>query len=165
MLTLSFDTLGTTAVDRTWNLFRKKTFASDGTPTGITGTFEGDTIIDLDSYIPGTYSAASCYGYDVDGLKFVHDIPTPFIWSNCGTTSNGPYVLKQGKVVYTADASTTALGANWIYQFSATAGYVASGTTYVYNGSCLSDGYLIESFAENKVTLQKIGEYTIYQRY
>jgi len=164
-LTLSYDTLGTTAVDLTWNLFRKKTYTSDGTQKGITFKFEGDTIIDADTYIPGTYTAASCYGLDVNGLKFVHDIPTPFIWSNCGTTYDGPYVLKQGKVVYTADASTTALGANWIYQFSATAGYAVSGGNYVLDGTCSSSGYLIAGSVKNTSTQATFGKYSAYQQY
>jgi hypothetical protein len=140
-------------------------YTSDGTQTGITLKFEGDTLIDADTYIPGTYANASVYGFDVDGLKFVHDIPTPFIWSNCGTTYDGPYVLKQGKVVYTADASTTALGANWIYQFSATAGYATSGANYVLDGSCNSSGYLIEGMAKNTSTLATFGNYSSYQQY
>lgn len=165
-LSVSYDTTGTqNFVDRTWHLFRKKTFTSNGTPTGITFTFEGDTTIAQDTYIPGTYANACAYGYDVNNLKFVHDIPTPFRWENCGSGYAGPYVLKQGKVVYTADASTTPLGANWLYQFSATAGYGLSGANFVPDGTCSSNAYFIEGKAKNTATSATLGNYSTYQLY
>ena len=164
-LSITFDTLGTSTVNRTWNIFRKKTFTSNGTQTGISLKLEGDTTVAADTYMPGAYSNVSAYGIDVKGLKFVQEIPTPFNWENCGTTYSGPYVLKQGKVVHTSDASTTSLGANWIYQFSATAGYKLGTSGYVPDGTCTSNGYFIEWQAKNTATSAVLVNYSTYQLY
>jgi hypothetical protein len=164
-LDVKFDTLGTSPIVRTWNLFRKKTFDSDGTPTGISLKFEGDTIVNTDTYIPGTYSNVCAYGEDIKGLKFVQEIPTPFVWSNCGVGYKGPYILKQGKVVHTADASTTALGANWIYQFTAVAGYSLGTSDYVPDGTCTSNAYMMLWEAKNTATSAVLVSRSAFQPY
>ncbi len=79
-LELKFDTLGSSILVREWNLFRKKTYTSDGTKTGITLKVEGDTILDADSYIPGTYTNVSEYGVGRDNYKFVSMLVIPFKW-------------------------------------------------------------------------------------
>ena len=159
-LQLQFDTTGTStvAVTRDWNLFRKKTYTSNGTATGITFQFEGDTTI------AGYSSPVSAKGTNREGLPFVEMCSTPFKWSNCGTTYDGPYVLKQGKIEHFADASSK-LGANWIYYFAGTAGYTLNGATPVFDGSCSSSGYLMEWSAKNKVTNQSLVNLSAYQAY
>lgn len=162
-LTLTYDTTGTggSTFSRTWNLFRKKTFTSNGTATGISLKFEGDTTIAADTYLPGTYAAVSEYGTDVNNRKFIHTIPTPFVWSNCGTTYSGPYILKTGRVEHTAFSD---LG-DYKYQFTATAGYRTDGTNNILDQSCASNGYLLNISATVVATNTKFIDYSSFQQY
>jgi hypothetical protein len=162
-LTLTYDTTGTggSTFSRTWNLFRKKTFSSDGTPTGISLKFEGDTTIATDTYLPGTYDAVSEYGTDVDNRKFIHTIPTPFVWSNCGTTYRGPYTLKTGRVEHTAFSALN----DYKFQFTATAGYRNDGANNILVQSCSSNGYLLNITATVVATSTKFVDYTSFQQY
>ena len=163
VLTLTYDTTGTggSTFSRTWNLFRKKTFSSDGTPTGISLKFEGDTTVAADTYLPGTYTAVSEYGLDVDNRKFIHTIPTPFLWSNCGTTYSGPYILKEGRVEHTAFSDDQSVK----YQFTATAGYRTDGTNNILDQSCSSSGYLIDWAAYVVPSTTPFVKYAVFQAY
>jgi len=148
-LSLTFDSTGTgnNNVIREWNVFRKNTYTSNGTQTGITWSVEGDTSIAADTYIPGTYSTASEYGISRDGDKFVCELSTAFMWSNCGSSYAGPYILKQGKVEYTVDLTTNAIALLGVTKgtWSATAGYrYDSPNNYPFDGSCDSDGYKLD---------------------
>jgi hypothetical protein len=139
-------------VIREWNVFRKNTYTSNGTQTGITWSVEGDTSIPADTYIPGTYSTASEYGISRDGDKFVCELSTAFMWSNCGSSYAGPYILKQGKVEYTVDLSTNPIAVAGITKgtWSATAGYrYDSPTSYPFDGSCSSNGYKLDFALKN----------------
>lgn len=155
-LDLTFDSTGTGTknVTRRWNIFREKTYTSDGTETGIALSFKGDTSIPMDTYMPGgDYNMVSEYGISRDGDKFVCEIPTAFNWSNCGSSYAGPYILKDGKVQYTVDLSTN-LGAKVLGitkgTWSATAGYrYDTPNSYPYDGSCDSDGYKLEFTLKN----------------
>ena len=160
-LTLTYDTTGTggSTFQRTWNLFRKKTFTSNGAQTGISLKFEGDTIVN--GYLPGTYDAVSEYGLDVENRKFIHTIPTPFVWSNCGTTYSGPYVLKTGRVEHTAFSDNNL----YKYQFTATAGYRNDGTNNILDQSCSSSGYLINWSAYVLPNTTPFVKYSVYQSY
>jgi len=162
-LTLTYDTTGTggSTFSRTWNLFRKKTFTSNGTATGISLKFEGDTTIAADTYLPGTYAKVSEYGTDVDNRKFIHTIPTDFVWSNCGTTYSGPYILKTGRVEHTAFSDA----GDYKYQFTATAGYRTDGTNNILDQSCASNGYLINWSATLVSTGNKFVDYSVFQQY
>lgn len=154
-LELTFDStgLGNKNVDRVWNIFRKTTYSSDGTQTGITVKVEGDTNIAMDSYIPGEYTMASEYGMSRDNDRFVCNLSTPFMWSNCGDSYAGPYILKQGAVVYTVDLRDNPISVAGITTgtWSATAGYRynASNNKYDLDGSCDSDGYKLEFALKN----------------
>lgn len=153
-LSLTFDSTGTGNhnVIRDWNIFRKNTYTSNGTQTGITWSVEGDTSIPTDGYIPGTYTMVSEYGFSRDGDKFVCNLSTPFMWSNCGSTYAGPYTLKQGKVEYTVDLSTNPIAAAGITKgtWSATAGYrYDSPNNYPFDGSCSSNGYKLDFALKN----------------
>jgi hypothetical protein len=160
-LTLTYDTIGTgiPTVFRTWNLFRKKTFQSDGTPTGISLKFEGDTT--LSNYLPGTYDVVCEYGTDVNNRKFIHTITTPFVWSNCGTTYSGPYTLKTGRVEHTAFSDDGSLE----FRFTATAGYRNDGTNNILDQSCASNGYLIDGSATLVAIGKEVFKYTTFQQY
>ncbi|WP_299253421.1 hypothetical protein [uncultured Cytophaga sp.] len=154
LLTLTFDTTGTGThnVTREWNIRRKNTYTSNGTAAGIAVTVEGDTTIALDTYIPGEFVSTSEYGISRDGDKFVCQLATPFNWSNCGTTYEGPYILKQGKVQYTVDLTNNPISAGGITTgaWSATAGYkyIAPNNT-PFDGSCSSDGYKLDFSLKN----------------
>jgi hypothetical protein len=153
-LSLTFDSTGTGNhnVIREWNVFREKTYTSNGTKTGITYSVKGDTSILADTYIPGTYSMASEYGISRDGDKFVCNLSTPFTWSNCGSDYLGPYNLKQGKVEYTVDLSTNQIALFGVTKgtWSATAGYrYDSPNNYPFDGSCTSNGYKLDFALKN----------------
>jgi hypothetical protein len=168
LLQLTFDTtgIGNHNVIRAWNIFRKNTYTSDGTPAGINVIVEGDT--SMDSYIPGTYVEVSEYGISRDGDNFVCQLTTPFHWSNCGTTYSGPYVLKQGKVQYTVDlthdpkfSSSAITTGIW----SADAGYrYVTPTNTPFDGSCGSDGYKLD-FALKKSDGTNVYSTTSFQAY
>jgi len=162
-LTLTYDTTGNggSTFSRTWNLFRKKTFSSNGTSTGISLKFEGDTTIAADTYLPGTYEAVSEYGLDVENREFIHTISTPFVWSNCGTNYSGPYILKTGRVTHTAFSANRELK----YQFTATAGYRQDGVNNVLDQTCASNGYLINWSATLVSTGNKFVDYSVFQQY
>lgn len=153
-LSLTFDSTGTgnANVTREWNVFRKKTYTSNGTQTGISLSVEGDTLIAAGTYIPGEYLTASEYGISRDDDKFVCNLSTPFTWSNCGSSYAGPYILKQGKVEYTVDLSTNpiaSLGVT-IGTWSATAGHrYDSPNSYPFDGSCGSNGYKLDFALKN----------------
>lgn len=162
VLTLTYDTTGKggSTFSRTWNLFRKKTFSnSTGTATGVSLKFEGDTTVT--GYLPGTYDVVSEYGTDVDNRKFIHTIPTAFLWSNCGTTYSGPYTLKQGRVEHTAFSDD----AKYKFQFIATAGYRNEGSNNILDQTCASSGYLIDWSATVVATGKKFVEYSAFQQY
>jgi hypothetical protein len=149
LLQLTFDSTGTgnNNVIREWNVFRKNTYTSDGTPAGINLIVEGDTSIAMDTYIPGSYTKASEYGISRDGDRFIGELTTPFHWSNCGTTYSGPYVLKQGKVQYTVDLTKNPISASGITTgtWSADAGYRYDAPNNTpFDGSCSSDGYKLD---------------------
>lgn len=156
-LTLTFDTLGSNTLVRSWKIFRKRTFENTpGTPTGITFKLEGDTSFASSTYFSSTTTGIFNYvgeiGLNVNNEKFVCDISTPFVWSNCGSSYVGPYVLKQGKVEYisyTSNPSLVLLGYTKYY-WSAGAGYRLdkSGAT-IYDGSCNSDGYKLDFSLQN----------------
>ena len=153
-LSLTFDSTGTgnNNVIREWNIFRKKTYTSNGTQTGITLSVEGDTSIGNDTYIPGTYAKASEYGFSREGDKFVCNLSTPFMWSNCGSSYSGPYTLKQGKVEYTVDLTTNPIASLGITKgtWSATAGYrYDNPNSYPFDGSCNSNGYKLDFALKN----------------
>jgi len=156
-LTLSFDTLGANALIRSWKIFRKRTFQNTpGTATGITFKLEGDTSFASSTYFAstttGTFNNVGEIGLNVNNEKFVCDISTPFIWSNCGSTYGGPYVLKQGKVEYvsyTANPTLVLLGYTKYY-WSAAAGYGTDATgTSIYDGTCSSNGYKLDFSLQN----------------
>lgn len=154
-LSITYDTLGTPVI-RSWKSFRKKTFKNTtGTPTGISLTLEGDTSLDADTYINGAYGNVSEIGYNIHNDKFVCNINTPFNWQNCGTSYEGPYILKQGMVQYTSFSSDLFLISrgftklNW----SATAGYsYKSPTNPVLDQSCTSSAYKIDASLTNPGT-------------
>lgn len=153
-LELTFDSTGAGKhnVIREWNLFRKNTYTSTGTQTGISVKVEGDTSILADTYIPGGYSTTSEYGISRDGDKFVCNLSTPFLWANCGSSYGGPYILKEGKVEYTVDLSTNPIATFGITKgtWSATAGYRYNNVSgYTYDGSCDSDGYKLDFALKN----------------
>jgi len=170
-LNLTFDSTGTgTAnVTRQWNVFRKRTYTTTGTSaTGISLSIAGDTSIGSGTYIPGTYPNASEYGISRDGDKFVCNMPTNFLWANCGTTVAGPYTLKQGEVDYTVDL-TNNIGAKAIGitkgTWNATAGYKYDATNkYAFDGSCGSDGYKID-FALQNASNVNVYTSTVFQEY
>ncbi|MDB5273616.1 MAG: hypothetical protein JWO58_1983 [Chitinophagaceae bacterium] len=170
-LKLNYDTTGTgdTTVGRVWNLFRKKTFASGSSGsangTGITYTFEGDTTISASTWLSQSdqYQNVCEYGIDAKGNKFVHTIPTSFKWSNCGTDYQGPYILKQGKVVHTTDANAYLIG--YIFEYAATAGYKFNGATPTPDNTCSSDGYFLEVYAQKISDGTKPYYYSAYQQY
>jgi hypothetical protein len=155
-LTLTFDTLGASGFDRSWKVFRKKTYQNTpGTVTGITLQVEGDTTLATDSYITGTYNNVTEMGMSMKNEKFVCNVPTPFRWENCGTSYAGPYTLKQGKVEFTSYFTSGIfyiLGytkATW----SATAGYRYDGPgAYTLDGGCGSNGYKIDASIVNPTT-------------
>lgn len=153
-VSLTFDTtgIGNHNTIREWNVFRKNTYTSNGTQTGITWSVEGDTSIAAGTYIPGAYLKASEYGISRDGDKFVCNLDPAFTWSNCGSSYAGPYILKQGKVEYTVDLTTNAISVLGVTTgtWSASAGYRYNATTgYVYDGSCDSDGYKLDLAFKN----------------
>jgi hypothetical protein len=131
-LQLKFDSAGTESDSRTWHIFRKKTFTSNGTATGVTFTLDGDTTIDGKTVIE--------YGDNKEGDPFVNEMTTAFHWENCGTTFEGPYVLKTGKVSHTA---TNDLGFLGVFKgiFTVEAGYSIGTGTLAYDGTCSSAGY------------------------
>lgn len=158
-LQLKFDTLGSATFDRSWKIFRKRTFENTtGTPSGITFKLEGDTSFAASTYFTGTnvtaqnFSKVGEIGINVKNEKFVCDMSTDFIWSNCGSTYAGPYVLKQGKVEYVSYTSNATLVA-WgytKYYWSAAAGYRTDATgASIYDGSCDSDGYKLDFSLQN----------------
>lgn len=162
-LTLTYDTtgLGGSTFSRTWNLFRKKTFSSNGSSTGVSLKFEGDTIIAEDTYLPGTYNAVCEYGTDVNDRKFIHTIPTPFVWNNCGADHSGPYILKTGRVEHTAYSDNL----DYKFLFTATAGYREDGVNHVLDQTCASNGYLINWQASEVSSGNTFINYSVYQQY
>lgn len=169
-LALTFDSTGTGSanVTRNWNLFRKKTYQnSSGTPSGITLTVSGDTSIANNTYMPGTYASVSEYGIGREGYKFVSTLTTPFRWENCGNSYSGPYILKQGKVDFTTDLSTSPVAILGIAKktFSATAGYrFINLNEYVLDGGCSSNGYKLEVVLKNAsdVILYSTASFQVY---
>lgn len=153
-LLLTFDSTGTGNhnVNRTWNIFRKNTYTSNGSASGITLTVEGDTSIAMDTYMLGEYASVSEYGLSREGDKFVCELTTLLRWSNCGTTYDGPYVLKQGKIAYTVDLTLNPLSTLGITKgtWSATAGYRYDGANNTpYDGTCTSNGYKLDAAFKN----------------
>lgn len=167
-VSITYDTLGT-AVIRSWQSFRKKTFKNtSGTSTGITLTLEGDTTLGADTYINGTYNNVSEIGYNLNGEKFVCNANEPFIWQNCGTTYAGPYVLKQDTVQYTAFSSNPRLVAAGYtkYNWTATAGYsYQSPTNVALDQSCTSSAYMVEANLVNPTTGASVYNSTSYIPY
>ncbi|MBC7485787.1 MAG: hypothetical protein H7282_03425 [Cytophagaceae bacterium] len=162
-LTLTYDTTGTggSTFSRTWNLFRKKTFKSTGAATGLSFKFEGDTTVS--GYLPGTYNTVSEYGTDVENRKFIHDITTPFLWSDCGSDGNGGtiFTLKTGRVEHTAFSTDEA----YKFQFTATAGYRQDGANNILDQTCAAKGYLINWSATVVATDNKFVNYSAFQLY
>lgn len=154
-LSITYDTLGTPVI-RSWKSFRKKIFKNTtGTPTGITLTLEGDTTLDADTYMSGTYGNVSEIGYNIHGEKFVCNVNESFHWQNCGTDYAGPYILKQGTVQYTAFSSNPYLITTGFtkYNWTATAGYsYQSPTSLVLDQSCSSAAYKIDASLINPAT-------------
>jgi hypothetical protein len=139
-ISVVYDTAGVApTAARAWTFFRKKTYTSTGTATGISLKVEGDSAITDQSYIQGTYNSISEIGYNKDGKKFINDVTTPFIWSNCGSVAAGPYILKQGKVEHTAYYGSWLLLTDVYGKFTADAGYKDNENTL--DGSCSSNGY------------------------
>lgn len=170
-MTIMFDTLGTTFA-RSWKIFRKRTFQNTpGTVTGITFKLEGDTSFASSAYFngtTGTFSSVSEIGLNVDNEKFVCDVTTPFKWENCGADYGGPYILKQGRVAYTAYTAKpiyVALGYTKFY-WSGEAGYRMDGTgSYSYDGGCSSEGYKIDFSlrkASDNTALYATNSYILY---
>ncbi|WP_018341744.1 hypothetical protein [Cytophaga aurantiaca] len=171
-LTLSYDTLGASPVIRSWKIFRKRTFQNTpGTSTGITFKLEGDTSFAASTYLTTTSTATFDYvgelGLNIDNEKFVCNISTPFIWSNCGSSYAGPYVLKQGKVEYvsyTAKPAYVLLGYTKYY-WTAEAGYKTDAIgSSIFDGTCDSDGYKL-NFALMNDSGTSIYSVTAFQPY
>jgi hypothetical protein len=169
-LELTFDSTGTGSANviREWNVFRKKTYTGNGTATGISLKVEGDTTIDTETYltIPGAFTEVSEYGISRDGDRFVCDLSTPFVWSNCGASYGGPYVLKQGKVEYTVDLTTNPIHLLGVVKgtWSATAGYRLDGANFVFDGTCDSGGYRLDLAFKNSggTSLYSTASYQAY---
>jgi hypothetical protein len=69
------------------NFFQQRQWASTGGWPGLSLTVSGDTTL--------ATSGVSETGYTYDGNYYYEtQISTPFVWSNCGTTWAGPYLLK-----------------------------------------------------------------------
>ncbi|MCU0417194.1 MAG: hypothetical protein MUE33_08405 [Cytophagaceae bacterium] len=154
-LNVTYDSTGTgnNNVTREWNVFRRKTYTSNGSATGITLTLTGDTSSTDNSYIEGTYSTISEYGLNREGKKFINNVTQEFRWENCGSTYNGPYILKQGSVTHTAALGTIYTYTDAYGSFTATAGYF--GTLGLPTGTlvnnCTSNGYLVDYKIRNGV--------------
>ena len=171
-LTLSFDTLGANAFNRSWKIFRKRTFQNTpGTATGITFKLEGDTSFASSTYFTGTtgtFNNVGEIGINVNNEKFVCDISTAFIWSNCGSSYAGPYVLKQGKVEYTSYTAnpTLVLLGYTRYYWSADAGYRTDvSAASIYDETCSSDGYKLDFALKNVSGTTSVYSATAFQAY
>jgi hypothetical protein len=145
-ISVVYDTAGVAPTPaRSWTFFRKKTYTGTGTSTGVSLKVEGDTSFTASSYFTGSASATGTFssvtevGYNKDGKKFVNDVPTAFVWSNCGSDWAGPYILKQGKVEHTAYYGSWLLLTDVYGKFTADAGYKDNENTL--DGSCNSNGY------------------------
>jgi hypothetical protein len=139
-LSVVYDTAGVApTAARSWTFFRKKTYTSTGSVNSISLKVEGDSAITDESYITGTYNSISEIGLNKDGIKFINDVTTPFVWSNCGGVAAGPYILKQGKVEHTALYGTWYTLSNVFSKFTAEAGYRDNENNY--DGSCSANGY------------------------
>ena len=154
-LTLQFDSATTNGNTRIWHIFRKKTFTSNGTPTGLAFTLDGDTTIGGKTIIE--------YGVNKNNHPFINEMTTAFHWENCGTTFEGPYTLKTGTVNHTA---TNDLGAAGKYtgHFSIFAGYSFATGTMVYEGTCGSAGYKL-SMEIKKDGVSMMAPTTWFQEY
>ncbi|WP_028980518.1 hypothetical protein [Sporocytophaga myxococcoides] len=77
------------------NYFQKRTWASTSGWAGLRLTLSGDTTAMLGT---NTYSNVYETGKTLDGnFDYVSNLSENFLWSNCGATWAGPYVLVKGK--------------------------------------------------------------------
>ncbi len=77
------------------NYFQRRTWSSTSGWAGLRLTIAGDTTATL-----GTTSYSNVYetGKTLDGnFDYVSNLGENFLWSNCGSTWAGPYVLVKGK--------------------------------------------------------------------
>ncbi len=81
---------------RAVNYFQLRTWASTGGWAGLSFSVAGDTIITAGS----TYTNVLQTGYTyADNYYYITNVPTPFLWSNCGGTYAGPYVLQKADAI------------------------------------------------------------------
>ena len=154
-LNVSFDSTGLESKIRTWNVFHRKTFTSNGTSKGLTFTLDGDTTISGLKH--------SEIGTNKDGYPFVNVVEIPLHWENCGSDFQGPYILKTGIVNHTATNNLGVLG-KWTGNFSIFAGYSTASGSLEFKGNCDAAGYkLTLSIKKDGVIIGKESEW--FQEY
>lgn len=79
-------------LSRPRQVFEKRTWSSTNGWLGLTYTAEGDTL----TATSGTAKVSEIGKTFKNQYSFETQISTPFVWSNCGTSYKGPYVLKTG---------------------------------------------------------------------
>ena len=136
--TLMFDSASIKTATRNWNIARIKTFTSNGTPTGITFTAVGDTTFMFDSISEVKISE---WGKNKDNRDFINITEVPFRWENCGIGYQGPYILKQGKIIHKSYAITPY--GYFRGTFIAEAGYRFVTNAPIKVNNCDSEGYLL----------------------
>lgn len=124
--------------------FKLRTWTSNSGWEGITLTVAGDTSINSVN--------VSETGRTLKGdYEFKTEVYTDFLWSNCGTTYAGPYVLKFGR----ARINITVEGITPTY-VELEAGYKSDiiNNTHVKTNNCESNAYKIETVLGSNTTSQ-----------
>jgi len=118
------------------NYYQLRTWSSTGGWPGLSFSVAGDTAI-------GGYTSVMQTGNSYDNnYAYVTNASTPFLWSNCGTTYAGPYVLEQAE----ATMYLTVPGispANIDIQGGYDWNYAVSSSTPALTQDCSSNAYKI----------------------
>lgn len=120
---------------RNWRIFKKRVYqAQDGKVDNLAATIAADS------------GSIAEIGVNRAGENFTTTIPTDFLYENCNGKGSwiGPYILTQGKMVYTAGNNSV----------TAVPGYTLENNTMKSLNDCNSDGYKLTWNINGAVTEQ-----------